>query len=205
MKTVFLLLLFLYSSTIWSQNKLYDSSRSLLENVNDGYIDTFSINEQQFRIYLDTAATNDDFYILEKFRENHWVKNTGLGDLGKWGYSRSTDINDDGFPDIQIIYRYYSYFYLYNSTAGRFNDTKLSFSTCGIIDKSNKIFYSNNHFDQNSFSDLFTFKNLVPYYFYHLTYIHDKYHDRISKIILFKCHDGKKYRADKSFGIYSKD
>ena len=73
-----------------------DSLESLKNNLLNGYIDTFTILNRQYKIYYE--STTYDSLAINYFDKNCWIKNVKLKAADE--FERKIDFNNDGFNDI---------------------------------------------------------------------------------------------------------
>jgi len=91
------------------------------------FIDTFSVNGQRFRfVYTYSEDDYNNNAKLQQLYGDTWRQLFALDYLsGRSTYSRSEDVNGDGYPDFQDYWRYGSRTYLYKPAENTF-DTAIS-------------------------------------------------------------------------------
>jgi hypothetical protein len=156
-----------------------------------GYIDTFFVGNNKFRLIHNTGEFDG---IVEKFNHSHWEFVTSH-DLGNHNdFHRKKDVNGDGFNDLIFQWRWHSDVFLFDNKINNFNDKELTLDDDWIVlDTSKRIFCSESigKFVAGS-SDLYTFQDLEPYYYYRIEYKESENdQSKLDKILLFKCLDGK--------------
>ncbi|MGB5025496.1 MAG: hypothetical protein WBO44_09110 [Saprospiraceae bacterium] len=162
----------------------FDSSFDTLSNFDRGYVDTFSISKNKFRI----RAASGDCCIVEKLKSNKWSKNFSCY-ITQYGYDISKDVNGDGYLDFILNWKRMSDVYIFDITTNQFIDTSFQIvPDWAEIDKSHKLFC--NDWELYKISDirseLYTFAKGQLKVLYYLNFIGDKDEERIKKIILYK-------------------
>ncbi len=168
----------------------------------EGYIDTFSVNNNRFRVVLDTSSSGDDVPV-EKLVNGQWKKIFELYILSMHNdYDRKQDVNNDGFTDIIYSNRQWSEAYLFNKETGSFDTSIVNLaSEWTLIDTSHNIYCNtlNVKGDQGN-SELYTFKGNKKIILYYLDFDREidsngaKYYP---KMTLYKTDDlGKEHTID---------
>jgi|GEM_PF-3224888 len=126
-----------------------------------GYIDTFSVDHQKFRI-----IHNDTLFdgTLEVYQQGQWHKNFEFELLGnRTDYDRTMDLNGDGFNDLLDMFRAGGKVHLYDPSRKAFSDTingRLGDEWL-LLDSAQHIYYDlYDHKYSNGFTEsyLFTFR-----------------------------------------------
>jgi hypothetical protein len=158
------------------------------------YIDTFSFNNQKFRLIYKMLDSNNDA-TLEVFTNGQWFRRIEFDKFnGSGEITHNIDVNNDGFIDILRDARFFKQIYLYNPSINNFIDT-----SCGdfntdvyLIDTLHNIYCDFQEYRQHCntiFSSLYTFKNYKKVYLFKLDLDNCKNGDysKIEKMILYKC------------------
>jgi hypothetical protein len=153
-----------------------------------GYIDTFSVKENKFRI-----IHNDSMYdgIVEMYKNKKWIKNVVFDNLGNNNaYNRTQDVNLDGFKDIIWLRKWDTEVFLYNPKLQRFTNTSFTHPEKWIlIDKNKKVFcdFWEHWYAAENHTKLYTFQGLKLISLYRLEYItNERTEQLIKKVILYK-------------------
>jgi hypothetical protein len=170
---------------------MFDSNKTLLENLYNGWTDTFSINNQKFRLKYDTAAENYENTCIEQLKNGQWQKLFNLylcsDEYGKY------DINNDGYTDFVKFYHARHYTYFYNPLSKTLTDTVCIMPEDNtIIDKEKFVLY--NYYEAMygqpyQSSQLYTYRQRQPYFFYELLLITND-SNNIDKMNLYKYKNG---------------
>ena len=169
----------------------FDSSKTLMDNLYSGWTDTFSIDKQEFRLKFDTAAKEYENICIEQLKNGKWQKIFNLY-LSSDEYGK-VDINKDGYIDFVKLYHARHYIYFYNPFSKTLTDTVCIMPEDNtIIDKQKFILY--NYYDAmygNTYqsSQLYTYRQSQPYFFYELLLITNDSYD-IEKMNLYKFKNG---------------
>jgi hypothetical protein len=123
----------------------------------DGYIDTFAVAGNKFRI-----IHHDTLYdgIVEKYANNKWQTIIEFGNLGNHNdYHIDADVNGDGFKDIILDWRWYSQAYLYNKKTKSFDTDFVDLSgEWSLLDTVRNIYCDNENIKgYEKKSELYTF------------------------------------------------
>lgn len=186
----------------------YDSTMS--HAGQNGYIDTFTINNCKFRIvHLDTMYDGT----VEKYQSRKWYKILQFETLGNHNdYDISKDLDGDGYRDLIFYWKWFGEIHFFDTTKNELNDS----TNCTIyidwtlVDSTRKIYYENEFgkmLNSPIHSNLFTFKNAKRINLASLEIQFDK-NDiesyRINKLWLH--YTGKKAAEnivfDKNIGVY---
>lgn len=169
----------------------YDSSKSLLQNLKTGWLDTHVIDNQRFRLRYDTAVDKKEFCV-EQWTGSAWKNLFYLyisDDEYTWG-----DINDDGYIDFVKFYHRSHYTYFYNPVTRTISkDECVMPEEYTVVDTANRLMY--NYYEAmygNTFpsSQLYTYKNLDAYFYYSL-YLIDTAVNDFKEIKLYKHNNGR--------------
>jgi len=165
----------------------FDLSKTLMKNLVEGWVDTFSIDNQHFRLLVDTTATNYEFCCIEQIKNGKWNKLFNLY-LSSDEYMKD-DINKDGHLDFVKFYHNRHYIYFYNPVIKSLSDTVCIMpEDYKVVDEGKFIMY--NHYGAmygNTYesSQLYIYKGIQPYFYYELLLIDNDSSD-IKKINLYK-------------------
>ncbi|MET0244890.1 MAG: hypothetical protein ABW174_15535 [Flavitalea sp.] len=143
---------------------IFDTAKSIIDNLDSGYVDTFSIRKTRFRVYSDPDSSGE--LTLQVFRNSSWVNNLKI-DYALNGYSYDFDLNLDGFDDLSINYRRGSGLYFFDTAKLEFCNDAISIAfRCLLLDTAGKIYA--NYYDGPGFtdSDLFRLDGLRQIYLY---------------------------------------
>ncbi len=169
----------------------FDSNKTLMENLYNGWTDTFSIDNQKFRLKFDTSSKNYENCCIEQLKNEQWQKLFNLY-LCSDEYGKD-DINKDGYIDFVKFYHARHYTYFYNPLSKTLTDTVCIMpEENAIIDKEKFVLY--NYYEAmygNIYesSQLYTYSHRQPYFFYELLLITNDSND-IEKMNLFKYKNG---------------
>jgi len=161
----------------------FDSSLESMDNFDRGYVDTFSISKNKFRI----RAANGECCIVEKLKATTWSKNFYYI-ISQYGFGISRDVNGDGYFDFISKRNRLSDVYLFDTLAKQFIDTPFTIVPDWVeLDKRHKIFcnYWTLYKISDMRSELYTFdKGEIKTLFY-IKFITGKNAGIIKKIILY--------------------
>src|SRR5688572_13068905 len=101
----------------------YDTSKSEIDNIDAGYIDTFSIGGTRFQLFSNPDSLGD--LELQVFHNNRWVTNFKTP-YGVNGNEALADFNYDGFTDFTVSFLRGSGTYLYDSSKKWFHPDAIS-------------------------------------------------------------------------------
>lgn len=118
----------------------YDFSKSRIENFDDGFIDTFSINGASFKLFSSPDSTGD--LVLQVLDNGSWQQNLKLN-FGINGCTINVDINGDGYKDFQNFLSKGTQAFLYDATKKKFHLNEISLSFDWVLVDRNKNLYSN--------------------------------------------------------------
>jgi hypothetical protein len=169
----------------------FDSNKTLMENLYNGWIDTFSIDKQKFRLKFDTTSKDYDNTCIEQLKNGQWQKLFNLY-LCSDEYGKD-DINKDGYTDFVKFYHARHYTYFYNPLSKTLTDTVCIMPEDNtIIDNEKFVLY--NYYEAmygNTYqsSQLYTYRQRQPYFFYELLLITSDSND-IDKMNLYKYKNG---------------
>lgn len=165
----------------------YDSSPGCLsKNFDSGYVDTFSIGKNKFRI----KAADSNYCVVEKFDGTKWRKNFSF-ELSPYGYDKTKDVNADGYDDFINNFEWSGDVYFFDPEQKKFLDKSgLSIAQdWKLLDTAKKIFcaFSEGNLTKPAISQLYTFKNFKIVYLYSLEIIFNQDNNyTIEKEILYK-------------------
>jgi hypothetical protein len=161
------------------------------------YIDTFSLNNQKFRLIYKMLDSNNDA-TLEIFTNGQWFRRIEFYKFnGSGEITHNIDVNNDGFIDILRDARFFKQIYLYNPAISNYID-----KTCGdlnndvyLIDSFHNIYCDFQEYRQHCntiFSSLYTFKNYrkVDLFKLDLNNCENGDYSKIKKMVLSKCING---------------
>ncbi|MBN9296341.1 MAG: hypothetical protein J0I41_04975 [Filimonas sp.] len=176
----------------WKVNFVYhmvfDSSKDVRKNLAEGWLDTFSIDNQHFRLRLDTGAIKN-YYAVEQQKGSGWVKLFSPS-IGEDEYARM-DVDKDGYMDFVRFYHSLDYIYFYDPIKKTItNDCYTMPETTENINKT--IFF--NYYEamySNAYESslLYTYKNQKPFFYYKLLFIDDD-NSNYKKMNLYKLKNG---------------
>lgn len=171
----------------------YDSSKTAFKNLHSGWINTFETDGQQLRLRFDTGIKNDfKCYRIEQLQENTW-KTRATMYLCKDEYSIK-DMNNDGYTDFVKHYHERNYIYFYNPQAKMLCDSSWVMpAEYEIINKRNFLhfdFYEAMYGNPYPSSQLYTYKGIVPFFYYDLVLIDNDTND-IKYLNLYRHRNGQ--------------
>lgn len=164
----------------------YDSSLGNLSmNFDEGYIDTFSVGENKFRI----RAADSSCCIVEKFYSKEWDENFSF-DLSQYGYNKSVDINIDGYNDFVNINKWSDNVVFFDPRLQEFSEEEIVTEQV-LLDTTKKIFCDFAAYNLRAgpaISGLYIFKNYQKVYLFNLKIIFDDNDENytIKEEILYK-------------------
>jgi hypothetical protein len=136
----------------------YDTSKSEIENLNSGYVDTFSVAGIKFQLFANPDTLGD--LELQVMKNGKWQTNLRLG-YGINGNEATTDINHDGFNDFTTSLLRGNHVYLFDSTQKEFHQEPIYVAFEWSVIDASKNFYSNNYSNRDYWhTSLFTLKGL---------------------------------------------
>lgn len=153
----------------------FDSSKTVRQNLYKGWMDTFSIDKQQFRLLLDTSLIPEDHddFCVEQYRNKHWEKLFNFF-LGQDDYGRF-DINNDGYEDFVKFYHDRHYVYRYDPVKKTISsDLFVMPGDVTVLDEGHNIlcdYYDAMYGEPYQSSTLYTYRNGIPFPFYQLQLI----------------------------------
>lgn len=143
----------------------YDTSRGKIENFDNGYVDTFSVNGIKFQLFSNPDSTGD--LELQVLKNGKWQTNLKLT-YGINGNEANRDVNGDGINDFILSLLRGSEVYLFDTFANEFHRESIGLAFEWSIIDSTKGIYSNNYSNRNFWNtDLFSlngFKQTFLYY-----------------------------------------
>ena len=179
----------------------YNSSLSEIENYDQGFMDSFNILGKRFRVRLDPDSLGD--LLLEVFDNNTWNKNLDfLYPMNSW--FADDDVNNDGWPDLQAVYRRGIQVYLFDSADKRFFPDAAHFQFDWVLIDTLKLIYAD-YCDIKDFGGtrLFTLKRKKQIFLYEAPFTVKSARDsyfytfRLSKIINNNLEDTVFIKADR--------
>lgn len=158
------------------------------------YIDTFTQNNQKFRLIYKMLDRHNDA-TLEVFTKGQWFRRIEFDKFnGSGEITHNIDVNNDGFVDILRDARFLHEIYLYNPSISNFME-----SSCGqlnkkvfLIDTLHNIYCDFQEYRQHCntiFSSLYTFENYkrVDLFKLNLDNCENGDYSKIKKMVLSKC------------------
>ncbi|MBL0152984.1 MAG: hypothetical protein IPP93_05680 [Chitinophagaceae bacterium] len=119
----------------------FDSNKTEIENYEAGYMDTFSVNGNRFRLYSKKGPGGD--LSLDVFRNDAWLEDLQLP-YGSNGFSHDTDMNNDGYMDFRNSRLRGSEVHFYDPSRHQFTTVPVYLAfDWGKIDKARNIYYNN--------------------------------------------------------------
>ena len=142
----------------------FDTSKGELENLNNRYVDTFSIAGARFQLFSNPDTLGD--LELQVMKNRKWQTNLKLH-YGINGNEASSDFNQDGFNDFVSSLLRGNVVYLFDSIKREFHPEPVSFAfDWAVIDSSRKL-YSNNYSSHDLYeTDLFQLTNFQQTFYY---------------------------------------
>ncbi len=137
----------------------------------DGYIDTFSIGKNHFRL-----VHHDTLYdgIVEKLENRKWILNIELPVLGNHNdYYFNTDVNNDGYPDFVFLWKWTNEIFLFNPQTKKFRSKSFAFTDdWELLDTARGIYcnWYEAKFLHDYKSQLYVFKNNKPHILYYIKF-----------------------------------
>jgi len=133
---------------------------TIAHNGSLGYIDTFSIAGNRFRIIHQQELFDG---IVEVWRNGYWYKHIEWENLGNHNdYYRDKDLDGDGYNDLIFYWKWFGEVRFFEKATGRFTDTVCCYVsyTWELLDTARNIYYEvlEGRFQQPVTSTLFTFK-----------------------------------------------
>jgi len=169
----------------------FDSNKTLMENLYNGWTDTFSIDKQKFRLKFDTTSKDYDNTCIEQLKNGQWQKLFNLY-LCSDEYGKD-DINKDGYTDFVKFYHARHYTYFYNPLSKTLTDTVCIMPEDNTIIDNEKFvlynYYEAMYGNTYQLSQLYTYRQRQPYFFYELLLITSDSND-IDKMNLYKYKNG---------------
>ena len=169
----------------------YDSTLLGDENFLRGFIDTFSIGENSFRILCDSTPGKE--LLLQKKSGDGWEDNL-YSYYGVQGYNRETDVNRDGWPDFVFFNRSDCNAYLYNSVKKKFNFYPVNLSLVfDFYDSTRNLYHQEWARDDGSFcTQLFGYRDSLLHFLYSAYMTRDIPAENGRKPFrLYRCENGK--------------
>jgi len=96
----------------------YNDSLGRMENLNAGYIDTFSVGGKRFRLFSNPDSVSD--LELQVLHQGRWQSNLKVS-YGTNGNEAAEDVNGDGYVDFAVSLLRGSQVYLYDTAKKRFH------------------------------------------------------------------------------------
>lgn len=183
----------------WDSTFSYNGSR--------GYLDTFSIMGNQFRIVHNDTAYDGS---VETYKNGKWSINLLFENLGNHNkYDRTKDVNLDGYKDLIWFKKWETEIYLFNPKLKCFEDSSFVHPKIWkVIDEDKKIFcdFWEHWYVEESYSELYTFKDGKLKVLFHLKYISDEPKGtKIKKVILYKISDSAKDSKVKEIDVNAEE
>jgi hypothetical protein len=169
----------------------FDDNKSLMENLHSGWTDTFSISRQNFRLRFDTTSKDHENTSVEQLKNGQWQKLFNLY-LSSDEYGKD-DINKDGYIDFVKFYHSRHHTYFYNPFSKTLTDTACIMpEEKTIIDEEKFVlfnYYEAIYGNKYQSSQLYTYKERKPYFFYELLLINGN-SSKIDKMNLYSYKNG---------------
>ena len=107
-------------------------------NGDRGYLDTFAIMGNKFRIIHNDTSYDGS---VENYKNRQWTTNLVFENLGNHNkYDRTNDVNSDGFKDLIWFRKWETEVFLFNPKLKRFEDTSFIHPEIWtLIDKDKKV------------------------------------------------------------------
>jgi hypothetical protein len=128
-----------------------------------GYVDTFTINKQLFRIIHRTNLFDG---MVERKQHGKWYMMLDLETIGNHNdYDISKDLDGDGYRDLIASFKWFSKIYLFDSKKNAFNDSNALIvqEVWELLDTARLIYYEERWGkmlpNDSISSNIFTFKN----------------------------------------------
>ena len=119
----------------------FDSNKTEIENYEAGYMDTFSVNGNRFRLYSKKGPGGN--LSLDIFRNDAWLEDLQLP-FGSYGFSHDTDLNNDGYADFRNSRLRGSEVHLYDPAGQRFHESPVYLAfDWGKVARGRNIYYNN--------------------------------------------------------------
>jgi len=167
-----------------------DTSESIKANLFEGWIDTFTISNRQFRLKY---AENTDSINIEYNLNGKWIKNTAL--VIRDEFEKDFDGNHDGYGDIYSQSQGWNFINYYLPAKKLFSK---QYEQPGdgedVIDSVNRLYANYRepyHACNNYVSQLVDYKNTIPVIHYTLEGYTDCNIDSIKTIKLYKYNSAK--------------
>lgn len=141
----------------------YDTSKSEIENIDAGYIDTFSIGGTRFQLFSNPDSLGD--LELQVFQNNRWVTNF-ITPYGINGNEALVDFNNDGFTDFTVSFLRGSGTYLYDTAKKWFHPDAISHGFDWTVIDTNKNIYADIYERDMWDTNLFTLEGFNQQYLY---------------------------------------
>lgn len=168
----------------------FDTSESTKANLYEGWIDTFTISNRQFRLKY---AENTDSINIEYNLGGKWIKNTSL--VIRDDFEKNFDSNHDGYGDIYSQSQGWNFVNYYLPSKKLFSKQyKQPGDGEEVIDSANKLYANYRepyHACNNYVSQLVDYKNTVPVIHYTLEGYTDCNIDNIKTIKLYRYNSNK--------------
>lgn len=169
----------------------YDSTLAGDENFLQGFIDTFSIGANSFRILCDSTPGRE--LLLQKKIGEGWDDNL-YSYYGVQGYNREADVNNDGWPDFVFFNWKDCNAYLFDSVKRKFNFYPVNLSLVFYcFDSTRNLYHQEWARDDGSFcTQLFGYRDSSLYYRYSAYMAKDIPAPKGQKSFrLYRCENGK--------------
>jgi len=155
--------------------RYFDSTMSHNDTIN--YVDTFSVDGRQFRVVYsyDDSTDNTDNTKLEQLSGSEWQHMLTFFTSMHSGYTRTSDVNGDGYPDFLERWHYGSNAHFYLPAKKTFG-TAVSFELMDwqLIDTARNIYCQNfNIKGHQEKSMLYTFDGVKPVILYTMEFEDD--------------------------------
>jgi hypothetical protein len=165
----------------------YDSSKTNFENFKIGYVDTFTIHNQLYRIYIvDTMANTG---VIQYWNKNEWK--IFRSEFSIYNLDKKFDFTGDGIIDIAFHNLENIDIYPFQIGANNFSDTAMHFDYFCIVDSTKKIYCQSplTVLALNS-CELFAIHNNKPQYLYYFQASDYNKSNFPNKCYLYKCING---------------
>jgi len=164
----------------------FDYTLPYVENLRNGFMDTFAVANTKFRYRLNPDTSRN--CIVEKFKNGEWIINFETN-YSSYQDSFLCDVNNDGYKDFIEKDKWYSYAILFNPSTKEFDvSTGFGLNQWAILNKKEKIFCNSVevHGGQEQ-SKLYVFNGVHQQVLYSLKFIYKQnYSTFLRQIKLYK-------------------
>jgi hypothetical protein len=169
----------------------YDTTKTTMPNLYNGWVDSFTIDKQKFQLKYDTTSSNFKNFCVEQLKKGRWLKLFNLFLSGDEYGKR--DVNNDGYLDFVKFYHSREYIYFYDPLKKTLSSRVCVMPENFVVIDSNKFIFYNfyeamygNAFER---SQLYTYKQSQPYLYYELVLINNE-PNKIEKINFYMFRNG---------------